>query len=511
MYGLTQTWFSRTPALKWRSSTVRKSNRWRHVPLFDRCEERALLSQVSGAIFTTTEGGTTVNANIYGDKSEVWLNGGPAHPGAAGLTPGDYYVQVTDPSGSVALGTSVGTANQTPIHVVSSNDILNGLYPGKDVGDFAALYQVSTIVVHTGLNGLGDDANGGAPRTSGYDTTPNPGGEYKIWVSTVSTFDNDDTKTDNFKIKEESTPPHENPEITGIKFYDANANGVYDPNSTTNPGEVPLADWVIKYQVGNGPIQTTSTDDTGKYHIIVDEDGLYTISEGQPQEAGWKPTAPQDTNSGPGSATATGGVWTVAVTTEGPSVNGLDFGNLCLGAGNGLTKGFWSNKNGQGLITDSDITGLIDLRLRKEDGTLLLSNTAAIAANKSALQQFLASNDSSASNMAAQLSAQLAAMYLNVQHHNDPNITKYGGGVDPNALIYAPGTDSANPLGYAKVQNVTVEATVLLNGLNSSTGKILAGDPNRLYAEALKNALDNANNNLTFVLVPPPIPPFSFA
>src|ERR1043166_1100664 len=67
-----------------------------------------------GAIFTTDSTCSGVDLNIYGDKHDVYLDGGPAHPGAASLPPGDYYVQVTDPSGACVLGTSIGAGNETP-------------------------------------------------------------------------------------------------------------------------------------------------------------------------------------------------------------------------------------------------------------------------------------------------------------------------------------------------------------------------------------------------------------
>ena len=63
---------------------------------------------LSGAIFTTIFDGTEVNYNIYADKRAVYLDGGPgkgAPTSAAGLPIGDYYFQVTDPSGKVLLST----------------------------------------------------------------------------------------------------------------------------------------------------------------------------------------------------------------------------------------------------------------------------------------------------------------------------------------------------------------------------------------------------------------------
>src|SRR4051794_8316482 len=65
-------------------------------------------AQVSGAIFTTNGNGTIVNANQYSSKCEVYLDGGPgphAPAHAAGLPDGNYYFQVTDPSGKKLLST----------------------------------------------------------------------------------------------------------------------------------------------------------------------------------------------------------------------------------------------------------------------------------------------------------------------------------------------------------------------------------------------------------------------
>jgi hypothetical protein len=91
--------------------------------------------------------------------------------------------------------------------------------------------------------------------------------------------------------------------------------------------------------------------------------------------------------------------------------------------------------------------------------------------------------------MANMLSAQLAAMELNVLN----------GKVVGNALVYAPGANSANPLGFATVNALMEEANTAL-GLNGLT---LSGSLDRSYQETLKNALDKVNNNLTFVLPAP--------
>src|SRR5438552_16366994 len=69
-----------------------------------------------GAVFTTDSTCSGVDLNIYDDKHDVYLDGGPSHPGAASLPDGEY-VQVTDPSGACVLGTSIGTGDEKPFKV----------------------------------------------------------------------------------------------------------------------------------------------------------------------------------------------------------------------------------------------------------------------------------------------------------------------------------------------------------------------------------------------------------
>jgi hypothetical protein len=88
-------------------------------------------------------------------------------------------------------------------------------------------------------------------------------------------------------------------------------------------------------------------------------------------------------------------------------------------------------------------------------------------------------------NMAYQLSVHLACMSLNVNT----------GIQNGNALIYAPGTASANAQGFATLNAVIAEANTLL----CKKGKILSDDPDRAYAATLKDALDKGNQNQNFV------------
>lgn len=412
---------------------------------------------VSGAIFTTDSTCTGVNLNIYNEKTDVYVDGGPAHPGAAGLPDGEYYVQVTAPNGTL-LGTSVGSADETPVVVKE--------------GEFESCYQLWAILIK---------ASDGEP---GYDDSPNNGDEYKVWISTVSSFDNSQTKTDNFKVNGEGCEPECGPPPSGTltveKCYDANADG------ECNPGELKLTGWKVRIQDNLDWIRYTDATVGGPLALILDPD-KYCVSEFDPVQSNWVhtgvaggtpinpiPAGEKQCDSAEANPSAKTAAQTDLLASGAVDI---EFANLCLGQGGGLTLGFWSNKNGQKLFGADDLALMVSLNLRKADGTEFNPK------NYSEFRTWLL--NATATNMAYMLSAQLAAMELNVLN----------GFVKEGALIYAPGTISANKLGFATVGAVMIEANNEL-GLH---GKALSGDSWRSYQEALKNALDKANNNLTFV------------
>lgn len=390
-----------------------------------------------GAIFTTDSTCTDVNQNIYPNKKAVYLDGGPSHPGSAGLPDGSYYVQVTTPEGTV-LGKSL-----TPVVTVSG-------------GDFVACYQLNAIL---------KKASSGFTR-QGYDTTTNPGGVYKVWVSTSATFENNDSKTDNFQIKMTKGGGCPMGVICVDKFYDANANGVQDNDEELITGWQfhIVSDWIdlLRYTPQCVMVQE------GDYHVI----------ESTPIEDNWVATTPTD----------------VEFTLARNEYKSVTFGNLCLGAGGGLTKGFWGNKNGLALVTDSDFQMLTDLHLRNEDGSDR-DFASDLETNKTELDGWL--QGANAVNMSYMLSAQLTAMKLNVLH----------GFVSGGALVQAIGC------GNTGVDNnfITIDDLIAASEAALAAdpdGQALSGDDNRALQECLKDALDAGNNNLNFVQAEPC--PFSF-
>jgi hypothetical protein len=234
-----------------------------------------------GAIFTTTKTGTVVNGNIYAAKCDVYLDGGPgpnAPKDAAGLPDGDYYFQVTDPSGKTLLSTDI-VANRRI--TVSGGIIVSALHPtGLDADWGAATVQLCP-----------------------FNDTPNNGGEYKAWVTPVGDFVGDPnivdngysasnkhgfvdaaSKTDNFKVKARPGAC-----LTVIKFEDIDGDGRQDS------GE-PLLQWQFTVTVpATGEtiegLLYTGTPDTKfpQAQVCALPPGTYLVTEMLPE--GWTVTA----------------------------------------------------------------------------------------------------------------------------------------------------------------------------------------------------------------------------
>ncbi len=244
--------------------------------------------------------------------------------------------------------------------------------------------------------------------------------------------------------------------LTIVKFYDTNRNGTQDN------GEPGIVGW--QFRVAG----TTATTGAGGSVTIQVVPGSYTVTEGG--ATGWLAT------------TATSASVNVSSATT------VRFGNICLGAGGGRTIGFWGNRNGNALIDAADLAMLRALPLVNGSGaafdptTLSQWNTWLQGAN--------------ATNMAYMLSAQLAAMKLNVAN----------GLVSGAALVYAPGVVGADSLGFISVSALLAQAETAL----AADGLTLSGDPNRAYQDVLKTAIDNANNNRTFFQTTPCPAPTSF-
>lgn len=178
---------------------------------------------VSGAIFTTNATGSEVNLNQYPSKDAVYLDGGPgvgAPATAAGLPDGTYVFQVTDPSGKTLLSTDAAGCRQVVVAGgVFSAVVAYGSPNCAHVTGSNQFTQVGSITV----------------QLMPYNDTPNNGGVYKVWVTSIANYQcslsvvdcgytagsnvhgfiPSDSKTDNFKVKQ--VPVRE----IDTTFYDA--------------------------------------------------------------------------------------------------------------------------------------------------------------------------------------------------------------------------------------------------------------------------------------------------
>jgi hypothetical protein len=258
---------------------------------------------VTGAIFTTLEDGTRVNANIYEDKRDVYLDGGPgpnAPQEAAGLPDGNYYFQVTDPSGKKLLSMDPVRCREFRVE-----DGIIVEFVSKTRGDMYKVGNGANGVwipawidgKENGQHDLGWDVDHGALtiQLMPYKDTPNRGGVYKVWATPIERFEgNPDkvdngykpgnfhgfvpaySKTDNFKVKLPRDRP--TPEIKICKFRDCNRNGVWDTN------EPAISGWMIVVTDPLGVVNTYYTSCDGCVIISAPIDGDYIIEEDLPSD-----------------------------------------------------------------------------------------------------------------------------------------------------------------------------------------------------------------------------------
>jgi hypothetical protein len=451
--------------------------------------------KTTGAIDNCVHG-TAINCNTYADKLDVYVSGGPTAGGIKAA--GDYYFAVIEPGSQHAfLGDGTGDLSLCGNDPVSQRTFTVGF--DVDGNPIIDSYAGTTHGTATNTNGkfvidAGDPLNL-------YCDTSNGGGVYILAICSVGATSDSQCKFDAFKAPSSSCEPNCTTPfgvISGAKYHDANANGIRDG------GEVGIANWAI--DVHDGFSDTLFTGGDGSFSTTLTADD-YTVLEEQPTNnvcvteiinnvatlvcaPAWiqsgnapagvegDPLSGNQASSTLGNDAVLNGDKTYSVhVVDGGSTSGLNFGNVCVGRGGGLMLGFWSNKNGKALFGADDLALMVSLNLRNANGTNF--DPASYAAFRTWLL------GAKATNMAYMLSAQLAAMELNVFN------TKVSG----TALIYAPGTTSANASGFATVNAVMSEANTSLG----SFGLTKSGNPERAHQEALKTALDRANNNLSFV------------
>ena len=467
------------------------------------------LAKVTGAAFTTVDevalgclnGDGTINCNLYTGKDKVYLSGGPIAAafgisGGAGrfmftvLVPGfqnpgvegdgqrgnlsDFTPSADQKSGLVPLNTGSGdNKGCRTFDIDGAGDIT---YPSA--GTNCGAYAQHLMGVHPGD---GKDIIQLMP----YDNTTNNGGVYVLAVCQLNdSGDPDDCKYDAFKIREATET--QDPTLAGEKYYDSDLNGQRDV------GELGIPGWRIDLTSGGVPVAGLSPITTGAgglfgplevapgtYHLKEQQALGFTIGSG-PATGYWKQTGNlvDQTVDLLNTSTLANMEYDVVVVPDG-STDGLNFGNVCYVRPGGRTLGFWSNKNGLGLMTAADFATLTALNLRNANGSDR-DFTASLASNKTAFNGWLLS--ANATNMAYMLSAQMAATRMDVDHgFTDPAIL-VDGAMNVSALIVYGNSLLANPIAGGTFAGQNGSVTVASGAL-------------RTEQERVKNIFDKINNN----------------
>jgi len=452
------------------------------------------ISPVSGALFTTDSTGLQVNGNIYSNKNDVYISGGPgpnAPDDAAGLPDGEYYFQVTNPSGKTLLSKdSVGNRK-----ILIQGGVIVAYIP-----------QPALICNPSGSNCKLEKPHVTAPNLSTtrtddiviqlmpYDNTPNKGGVYKAWTTPVSQYSPGQgffgfipsfSKTDNYKVITKPTPVP-SAFITIEKFYDSNANGLLDSGEQKIPWLVTVTD----------PLGVTNIYQTP---ITLDVSGLsgnFVITELAPTTQQWLLTALiVNGQSQPLSQSTTVFVQEPSKRT-GEVRHTILFGNVAIGAfGGGHTPGFWQNKNGQELLDlNPSLRGTVN-GLAPWSGPQDFYPAAAQPPfdSNEEIGDFVVHEISTvASDPRFQLSRFALVMKLNID----------SGPVDPNALIFV--GQNIPSLGITEFDTIEDVVNKVIADFELWKDFDAPWDVNTI--RLIQKVLDDAANNKNFVFTSPPSP-----
>jgi hypothetical protein len=263
--------------------------------------------------------------------------------------------------------------------------------------------------------------------------------------------------------------------ITVCKYYDKNADG------TKQAGEPSLTGWpfCINPLDGGTPAMVTQLTANGGCATWsnLTTPGDYVVTEANANESNWF-HSPGET-----------GTSMIMLASGGDETR--SFGNYCTSPSGGLTLGFWSNKNGNKLLTGSPngtgttltaaVVNLLNAGTTSCPGGVLRNANGSVHVftnSYSAFRSWLLGG--TATNMAYMLSVQLTALKLDV----------YFGFVDTNA--------------YDLCSSMTVSALITTaSDQLCMDGNTIAGNPTRTAQEMLKNCIDAINNNGAVVPVTP--------
>ncbi|MCH8979415.1 MAG: hypothetical protein IH945_09280 [Armatimonadetes bacterium] len=475
-----------------------------------------------GLAYTSLSDGGSVNQNIYTDRIDVYANGGRNSPSLNvkyGLPDGIYYFQVTTPKGVLL---SKGPATSRQLWVI--NGVVAGYYidPETKRQDYHR-------------NGEYNPVDGSMPvELAPFDETADFRGDYVLWL--IRKFDDlgnqvsfpassrrrerrlmfspENAKTDRFKVFRQGAIMTT---LGGMKFYDTDADGVFDPGEPPiagvrinvyydPPADDPDLGWILYDPLLLGFTTSTALDGTW---IVMSEvlDGVaIKICEVMPEtgsDCDWHQTMP-DPGVGLTLMAGAGGCWLGTTPSTGGTLFGFDFGNVCLcPLYGGHTMGYWHNSNGEDRFTEPDRLAMVDLCLRNVDGSHY------DPADHADLSDFLVNAEgSNAYNMANMLSAQLAALVLTVRHFGDVGFNEDLERSTPVFLSDVPGLAECYNAFFEDVgadfrtvvtvgEVIDIASALLCDVTLETDGKlvILGGHSERAKFECIKDIIDAINNN----------------
>ncbi|TAK02022.1 MAG: hypothetical protein EPO36_03540 [Chloroflexota bacterium] len=200
-----------------------------------------VVSALSGAVYTSNIDGSIINANIYDSKSAVYLTGGPCN-GGSHLAAGDYYFEVSSPSGDLLSSDAISERKFT----VGANGFITSTAGGHATNPVNCSPPVTGITV----------------QLFPYDDTPNNGGEYKLTIATASSVEacaGFSASSDTFEICTGADQKSDN-------FKARFGNPAIDIEKVANPAEVPAAGGIVTYtytvlNAGDVPLSTVTVSD----------------------------------------------------------------------------------------------------------------------------------------------------------------------------------------------------------------------------------------------------------
>jgi hypothetical protein len=356
-------------------------------------------------------------------------------------TGGNIYVLANQVSvGVYQFTVTLGAQCLTmPIEYCTQKNDAPGNFPGT--GFFAQ-----------GFNGTGGDGHVGHLRTATFDDSCNETGL--------------DTTCQGVVCNPSS--------IQVTKFYDTNGG------FTDQTGKPPLANWPFCLTSVTDPDFVPVTHYTGTNGTTTFSNlgpGTYIVTEGL-GDGTWQNSTNQST---------------ITIDHCGQNATAV-FGNFCTVPSGGLTLGFWSNKNGNKIITSDGATSGTGKNLRSDVVTLL--NGLCLRNANGTTHTFSATNGyadfrtwllgANATNMAYMLSAQLVALELDVNYGVPPNK------VDGNAFDLC---------SHFTINALMTDAKNLLCDPNG--GYTIAGNPLRGSEQVDKDCMDAINNNGPVIPVTP--------